>query len=68
MKAYGAVDVQIHVFLVSALVGGEWSASCPSRFAPGERTTGTHWTGGCVGPGAGLDDVIERKFLTLPGL
>jgi hypothetical protein len=27
MKTYGGVDVQIHVFLTSALVGGEWSAS-----------------------------------------
>jgi hypothetical protein len=24
MKMYGGVDVQIHVFLTSALVGGEW--------------------------------------------
>jgi hypothetical protein len=28
--------VQIHVFLTSALVGGEWSASSPSCFTPGE--------------------------------
>jgi hypothetical protein len=27
MKTYGGVDVQIHIFLTSALVGGEWSAS-----------------------------------------
>jgi hypothetical protein len=27
----------IHVFFISALVGGEWSASRPSRFTPGER-------------------------------
>jgi hypothetical protein len=31
MKAHGEVDVQIHVFLTSALVGGEWSASRPCR-------------------------------------
>jgi hypothetical protein len=35
MKAY----VEIHIFLTSALVGGEWSASRPDRFTPG-----THWT------------------------
>jgi hypothetical protein len=29
MKAYGGVDVWIHVFLTSALIGGEWSASRP---------------------------------------
>jgi hypothetical protein len=59
MKAYGGVDVYIHIFLTSTLVGGEWSASRTGRFTPGERTTGTHWW---VGPRAGLDDV-KRKFL-----
>jgi hypothetical protein len=29
MTAYGGVYVQIHVFLISALVGGEWWASRP---------------------------------------
>jgi hypothetical protein len=36
MKKYGGVDVQIHVFLTSALVGGEWSDSRPGRFTPGK--------------------------------
>jgi hypothetical protein len=54
--------------LTSALVGGEWSASRPGRFTPGERAPGTHWIGGWVGPRTGLDDVERRKFLTLPGL
>jgi hypothetical protein len=32
------------IFLTSALVGGEWSASHPSRFTLGERAPrGTHW-------------------------
>jgi hypothetical protein len=31
------VDVHIHVFLTSALVGNEWSASRSCRFTPGER-------------------------------
>jgi hypothetical protein len=34
------VDVEIHIFLTWALVGGEWSASCPGRFKPGERAPG----------------------------
>jgi hypothetical protein len=34
MKAYGGVDVQIHIFLTSALAGGEWSVSRPGRFTP----------------------------------
>jgi hypothetical protein len=63
MKAYGGVDVQIHIFLTSALVGGERSASRSCRFTPG-----TNSIGGQVGPRAGLDDVEKTKFLTLPGL
>jgi hypothetical protein len=38
MKAYGGVDVYIHIFLTSSLVGGEWSASRPGRFTPGKDT------------------------------
>jgi hypothetical protein len=67
MKAYGGVDVYIHVFLTSALAGGEWSASRPGRFTPEERAPGTHWIGGWAYPRAGLDDVKKRTFLTLPG-
>jgi hypothetical protein len=63
MKAYVGVGVYIHSFLTSALIGVEWSASRTGRFTPG-----THWIGGCVGPRAGLDDMEERTFLTLPGL
>jgi hypothetical protein len=57
MKTYGGVDVQIHVFLTSALVGGEWSASHPGLFTPGERAPGTHWIEGWMDPRAGLDDM-----------
>jgi hypothetical protein len=67
MRAYGGVDVYIHVFLTSALVGGEWSASRPGRFTPGERAPGAHWIG-CVDPRASLDDMEKWKFLTQPGL
>jgi hypothetical protein len=67
MKAYGGVDVWTHVFLTSALVGGEWSASRPGRFTLGERAPDTHWIGGWVDPRAGLDNVEKRKYLTLPG-
>jgi hypothetical protein len=37
MKAYEGVDILIHIFLTSALVGGEWSASRPCRFSPGKE-------------------------------
>jgi hypothetical protein len=64
MKTYGEVDVQIHVSLTSALVGGEWSVSRPGRFTPGERATGIHSIGGWVSPRASLDDVEKRKIQT----
>jgi hypothetical protein len=41
MKADGGVDVEIHIFLTSAVVVGERSASRPSRFTPGKRGPGT---------------------------
>jgi hypothetical protein len=68
MKAYGGVDIQTHIFLASALVGGEWSASCLGCFTSGERAPSTHWIGGWVDPRASLDDVEKRNFLTLPEL
>jgi hypothetical protein len=37
MKEYGGVDVYIHIFLISALAGGEWSLSRPCLFKPGEK-------------------------------
>jgi hypothetical protein len=40
MKEYGAVDVDIQIFLTLALAGGEWSASQPDHFTPGETATG----------------------------
>jgi hypothetical protein len=68
MKVYGAVYVEIHVFLISALFEVEWLASHSSRFTPGKTAHGTHWIGGCVGPRASLNAVEKRKFLTLPRL
>jgi hypothetical protein len=62
MKTYWGVEVQIHAFLTSAIDGGEWSALRPVRFITTERATSTHWTGGWVGPRAGLDTVVKRKF------
>jgi hypothetical protein len=57
MKTYGEVNVWIHVFLTSALVGGKRSVSRPGHFTPGERTPGTDWVGGCVDPRVDLDDM-----------
>jgi hypothetical protein len=49
-------------YFISALDGGEWSASRPGRFAPRERSAGTHRVGGWVGPIAVLDAVVKRKI------
>jgi hypothetical protein len=43
MKAYGGIDVQIHTFLTSALVGGKWSASRSDYLTPQQRAPVTHW-------------------------
>jgi hypothetical protein len=65
MKAYVGVNVQIHIFLTSALVRGEWSASRPGRFTPEPLyPLDRRW----VGPRAGLDDVEKRKILLQTGL
>jgi hypothetical protein len=68
MKAYGEVDVYIHIFMTTTVVRSEWSASRPCRFTPEERAPSIHCIGGWVRPRAGLDDVEKIKFSTLPGL
>jgi hypothetical protein len=65
MKAYGGVDVQIHAFLTSVLVGGEPAASLPGHLTPGERAPGTNWIGGWVGSRTGLDDIEKRENVPL---
>jgi len=49
--------------MTAALEGGEWSAARPGHTLPRE-TPGTHFTGGWVGPRAGLDG---RKISSPPG-
>jgi hypothetical protein len=49
--------------MTAALVRGEWSAARPGRTLPQERP-GTHFTGGWLGPRAGLDG---RKFSSPTG-
>jgi hypothetical protein len=62
IKTYGGVEVYLHAFLISALDGGEWSASHPGRYTNRERSPDTHWIGGWVGPRAGLDAVTKRNI------
>jgi len=56
------VEVQLHAFFTSALVGGELSASRPGHFTPKERAPGTHWIGGLMGPRTVLGAVVKRKI------
>jgi hypothetical protein len=46
---------------------GEWLASRPGDFTPGERARGIHWIGGLVGPRTGLDEVTKRKIPSAAG-
>jgi hypothetical protein len=63
-RSLGERRYSSYSFLTSALDGGEWSASRPGRaITPGERTPGTHCTGGWVGPRAGLDTEATGKIL-----
>jgi hypothetical protein len=49
------------IFLTSALVGEEWSASSSCRFTPGESGPDTLYIRDWAGPTAGLDD-MEKLY------
>jgi hypothetical protein len=63
MQTYGAVDVQIHNFFISAIVGGELWASRFYRLTP--FSLGTNWIWAWVDTRASLNAVKKKKFLTL---
>jgi hypothetical protein len=63
-RRLGERSYSSYSFSTSALDRGEWSASRPGRaFTPGERTPGTHCTGGWVGPRVGMDTEARGKIL-----
>jgi hypothetical protein len=45
-----------------AIDGGEWPASCPGHFNPGENASGTHLIKAWMGPRAGLKAMENRKI------
>jgi hypothetical protein len=57
MKIYGGVSMQIHVFLISALVGSNYNVQ--AALPLGERAPGIHWIGGWMGHRAVLNDMEE---------
>jgi hypothetical protein len=65
MKTLGEEDVSLLLILE---LGTRWervvSVTPLPRFTPGERTPGTHCTGGWVGPRAGLDTEARGKVLS----
>jgi hypothetical protein len=65
---YGVEDVQIEVFLASALVGNNWSFLGVGSFNLGEVVLFTHWIGGSVGPRAGVQNMEQRKILDPTGI
>jgi hypothetical protein len=64
MKAYGGVNVYIHIFLTSALAGGEGSASNPGHFTHRGETPGNRRIGGWMGLRAGQDTREGEKNLS----
>jgi hypothetical protein len=50
-------------------MGVSGQCHAPAAHYSRETNTGTHWTGGWVGPRAGLDTEAKGKnLLTLPGI
>lgn len=37
LKVYGRMKVQVHVFFILVVYGGEWSAMCPGCFLVGKE-------------------------------
>jgi hypothetical protein len=54
-------------FSTSALDKVSGQRHARPRFTPRERTPGTHWTGGWVGPRAGMDTETRGKILVIAG-
>jgi len=55
----------LHAFLTLALDGDVVSFT-PWPLNPGEGALCTHWMGGWVGSGVGLDAVVKRKIPSFP--
>ena len=56
-KVYGGMDVELHLFVTSALDGIDWSSS-----VTGERIFSTHRRRGWLSPRAGLETMQKMKI------
>ena len=65
MKAYGGMEVQFDALLILGRNGGDWPASWPRCYNPGERHPGVLWPQGWVDPAVILDTLGVKKNLTL---
>jgi hypothetical protein len=54
----------MQVTLTSATEGVSGQRHAPAALYSREKTPGTHWTGGWVGPRAGLDTEVRGKILS----
>jgi hypothetical protein len=55
------MEVQLHIFLSSALDGGEQSPPCPDHFILDGKKPCTYSIGGWKDPRASLDKMAKRK-------
>jgi len=61
MNADGGVEVQFDAVLILGWNGGDWPASWPSCYNPGERHPSVLWLRGKVGPAVSLDTLGVKK-------
>jgi hypothetical protein len=57
MNTYGGVDVEIHVFLISAWLEVSGQLQGTAALLPAKESPSTNCIGGWMGPRASLDDM-----------
>jgi hypothetical protein len=62
---WGGTEVQLYLFLTSALDEGGWSTPHPCHLILGGKSPSTHCTGGCLGPSSGVGGCGEEKIFCL---
>jgi hypothetical protein len=65
------MEIRLHLFLTSAIVGAEWSASHAGCVPPAGIASSTHWIGGWIGQFWKGKNIlflleIETRFLDSP--